>query len=55
MLNESVLNAMDPLYLLQFIKTNHEAKFFETAIETLNETKSFQSVTCISLEKEFQE
>ena len=35
--------------LWQCINTNPETKFFETAIETLYETKSFQSVTSISI------
>ena len=41
-----------PLCLWQCIKTNHETKIFETGIETLHETKSFKSITCISLEND---
>ena len=47
-----VLNALGPLCLWQCIKTNHETKIFETGIETLYETKSFKSITCISLEND---
>ena len=38
--------------LWQCIKINHETKIFETGIETLYETKSFKSITCISLEND---
>ena len=41
-----------PLCLWQCIKTNRETKIFETGIETLYETKSFKSITCISLEND---
>ena len=38
--------------LWQCIKINPETNFFKTAIETLCDTKSFQSVNCISLEND---
>ena len=41
-----------PLCLWQCIKTNCETKIFETGIETLYETKSFKSISSISLEND---
>ena len=38
--------------LWQCIKTNRDTKIFETGIETLDETKYFKSITCISLEND---
>ena len=51
-LNESKFSMPWPLCLWQCIKTNRETKIFETGIETLYETKSFKSITCISLEND---
>ena len=54
-LNESKFSMPWPLCLWQCIKTNRETKIFETGIETLYETKSFKSITCISLENDTAE
>ena len=51
-LNESKFSMPWPLCLRQCIKTNRVTKIFETGIETLYETKSFKSITCISLEND---